>query len=40
MLKVSNKIEKNSYEQFIIIQAEIDSNKQEMKANKQDSDEK
>ena len=40
MPKVSNKMDKNSDEQFIIIQAEIDSNKQEMKANKQDSDEK
>ena len=40
MPKGSNKMDKNSDENFIIIQAAIDSNKQEMKANKQYSDEK
>ena len=40
MPKVSNKMDKNPDEQFIIIKAAIDSNKQEMKSNKKDSDEK
>ena len=40
MPKGSNNMDKNSDENFIIIQAAIDSNKQEMKANKQYSDEK
>ena len=38
--KVSNKTEKNYDEQFIIMKSSIEANKQEMKPNKQDSDEK
>ena len=33
-------MENNSDEQFIIMQAAIEANKQDMKSNKQDSDEK
>ena len=33
-------MDNQSYEQFIIMQATIESNKQEIKINKQDSDEK
>ena len=33
-------MENKSYEQFIIMQAAIESNKQYIKANKQDSDQK
>ena len=40
MPKGSNKMDKKSNEQFIIIKAAIDSNKQEMKSNKKDSDDK
>ena len=40
MPKGSNKMDKNFDEQFIIIKAAIDSNKQEMKSNKKDSDDK
>ena len=40
MKKVSNSMDNQSYEQFIIMQATIESNKQEIKINKQDSDEK
>ena len=40
MPKGSNNMDTNSDGQFIIIQAAIYSKKQEMKANKQDSDEK
>ena len=40
MPKVSNKMENKSDEQFIIMQSVIETNKQEMKDNKKDSDEK
>ena len=40
MPKVSNNIDKKYNEQFIIMQAEIESNKQDMESNKQDSDKK
>ena len=40
MPKGSNNMDNNSDEQFIIMQSTIESNKQEMKANKQHSDEK
>ena len=40
MSKLTNKMENIYDEQFIIVQAAIEYNKQEMKANKQDSDEK
>ena len=40
MTKVSKKTEIKSDEQFITIQAEIESNTQDMKANKKDYDEK
>ena len=40
MPKVSINMNNNSDEQFIIIEAAIESNKQEMKAKKQESDEK
>ena len=39
MPKVSNKMENNPDEQFIIIHSVIETNKEEIKANKQDSDE-
>ena len=38
--KVTNKMENRSDEKFIIMQATIESNKQEMRSNKQDYDEK
>ena len=40
MSKGSNKIYNNYDEQFMIMQSEIEANKQEMKSKKQDSDEK
>ena len=40
MPKGSNKMENKSDEQFIIMQAVIETNKQEMRDNKKDSDEK
>ena len=40
MPKGSNNMDKNSDENFIIIQTAVDSNKQEMKSNKKDSDNK
>ena len=40
MPKVTNNMDNNSDEQFIIMQAAIEYNKQEIKANKQDSDDK
>ena len=38
--KVRNKTDNKPYEQFIIMQAEIEANKQDMNFNKQGSDEK
>ena len=38
--KGTNKMDNESDEQFIIMQGKIEANKQEMKSNKQDSDEK
>ena len=40
MSNLTNKMENIYDEQFIIVQAAIEYNKQEMKANKQESDEK
>ena len=40
MPKVSNNMDNKSDEQFIIMQAAIETKKQEMRFNKQDSDEK
>ena len=40
MPKIRNKMEKNYYEQFIIMKSAIETNKQEMRSNKQYSDEK
>ena len=40
MTKGSNKMENNYNEQLIIMQAAIEVNTQDMKANKQESDEK
>ena len=40
MSKGNNNIENKSDEKFIIMQASIDANKKQMKANKQDSGDK
>ena len=40
MLKLINKMENKSDNQFIIMKGAIEANKQDMKSNKQDSDEK
>ena len=40
MPKGRNKINKNSNEQFIVMQYSIEANKQDIKSNKKDSDKK